>query len=372
MKVLITGTHFTPAQALIEVLKEKRFVLVYIGRKNTMEGDWVSSIESKILPKYGVKFLPLFAGRLQMVFNIYSVVSLLKFPVGFVQSFIYVLREKPDVTVSFGGYVGFPVVFSSWLLSVPVLVHEQTLVSGLSNKLSSFFADKIAVSFKNHDFLKNPKAFFSGNPVRKEVLQNSKPTKEFKDFLENAKKHKRLVVLVTGGNQGSHLINETVFELLPSLIKKYSIIHQTGDSKFKDFEKLKVAMEGLEEREFYLPKKWIDAPEWSYSLRNVDLIISRAGINTLFEIAYLKKPAIVIPHPFVFQDEQTKNAQYFSKYGFIEILYQKELTPKKLMESIDKKLKKAPVKIPNLDLGVFNAAKTLALALMLLSKENEI
>lgn len=371
MKVLITGTHFTPAQALIEVLREKNVEIVYIGRKETMEESSAPSVESKILPRYGVKYLSLFAGGIQRTSSFYTITSFLKIPIGFIQAFFYLTKEKPDVVVSFGGYVGLPVVFSSWLLSIPVLIHEQTLVSGLSNKLSSIFASKIAVSFKSHELLKNKKAFFSGNPIRSEVLKKTIPDIEFKHFLRNAKNKKRKILLVTGGNQGSHTINEIIFELLPNLLKKYAIIHQTGDSKFGDFEKLNSLKESLENKEFYIAKKWIDVADWSYSLRNVDLIISRAGVNTLFEITYLNKKAIVIPFPFIYKDEQTKNAEYFSRFGLLKKIAQKDLTPKKLLETIDKFLKEDIRKL-KLNLGITDAAKNLALAVLILASKNEI
>ncbi len=371
MKILLTGSHFTPAQALIEVLKEKKISVVYIGRKNTLEGDSADSVESKILPKDGVKFLPLFTGRLQRDFSLSAFFSLLKIPIGFIQSFIYILQEKPDAVVSFGGYVGFPVVFCSWLLSIPVLVHEQTLVSGLSNKLSSIFAKKIAVSFIDHELLKNKKAFFTGNPIRKEVLNTTDPSLGYKDFIEKAIKEKKKILLVTGGNQGSHFINDLIFKLLTNLLKKYAVIHQTGDSKFRDFEKLDELGKSLDGDSLYLLSKWIEVKDWSYCLREADLVIGRAGINTLFELTYLTKKAIIIPIPYIYKDEQIKNSSYFAKFGFIDVILQKDATPAALLLKIEKNLNKK-IKVVNLDLGQKDAARKLALETMLLAQENEI
>src|SRR3989344_5972341 len=163
MKILITGAHFTPAVAVAEELKKTKGVeIVYVGRKTTQEGDESPSAESKVLPTLGIKFIPLIAGRLQRSFTIYTIPSFLKIPIGFLQAFFIILKEKPDVILSFGGYVAVPIVVMGWLLSVPIIVHEQTLVSGLANKISSLFADKVALSFLDKDRV-NEKTIVTGN-----------------------------------------------------------------------------------------------------------------------------------------------------------------------------------------------------------------
>jgi len=111
MKILITGTHFTSALAVLEELKKYEDIkLIYAGRNTTREGDSSKSVESEVLPKYGIKFIPVIAGRLQKAFTIYTIPSLLKLPIGFIQAFVIFLKEKPDVILSFGGYVSVPIV----------------------------------------------------------------------------------------------------------------------------------------------------------------------------------------------------------------------------------------------------------------------
>jgi UDP-N-acetylglucosamine--N-acetylmuramyl-(pentapeptide) pyrophosphoryl-undecaprenol N-acetylglucosamine transferase len=148
MKILLTGTHFTPAQALIEQLQAlPEIEMVYIGRRSTREGDKTESIESQVLPKMGVRFLPLISGRLSRNFSIWTLISLLKLPFGFIQSFWFVMKESPDVIVSFGGYLAVPVIFWGWWFSIPIVIHEQTLRLGLANRLSLPMASKIALAF---------------------------------------------------------------------------------------------------------------------------------------------------------------------------------------------------------------------------------
>lgn len=336
MKILVTGAHFTTALAVIEeLLKQPGVEIVYVGRKTTREGDPSPSAESQILPKRGVKFIPLITGRLQRSLTIYTIPSLLKIPIGLFQSLLIILSEKPDVVVSFGGYVALPLVIVAWLLSIPILIHEQTLVTGLSNKISSYFADKIAVSFSaNHSFNRQ-KTFLSGNPLRKEFLEPK--VWDWVDLslwiIDKAKKDKLPVILVTGGNQGSHILNLALEQTLDNLLKIACVIHQTGDSKYRDFERLEP-----KQNDRYLVRKFFyeDMPT---ILIKADLVVSRAGINILTELAYLGKPTLVVPIPYLFADEQNKNAQYFEKLGLVKILPQSKLTGKSLLTNIKVMLK---------------------------------
>ncbi len=374
MKILITGTHFTPAQAVIEELQKIPDVqIVYIGRKKTMEGDSTLSVESQVFSRLHVKFLDLVAGRFQKNFNIYTISSLLKIPVSLVLALYYLIKEKPDVILSFGGYIGVPVVICGWSLSVPIIIHEQTLVAGLANKISALFASKIAVSFKEHPLIDSDKVIFTGNPLRKELFKKDEKniSEEFRKIIKKAKDAGKPIVLITGGNQGSHTINQTLMDLIPKVIQKNIVIHQTGDSKFKDFEKLNELRETLVEKGNYLIKKWIDVADWAFVLQNCDTVISRAGVNTLSEIAYLQKKAIVIPFPFLYQNEQVKNAKYFSKLKFIKVLYEENLTSGNLLKMLNRTLKEQFPEKNNIDkIYIEDASRRLAQQTLLLGVGN--
>lgn len=373
MKILITGTHFTPAQAVMEELKNHPGVEIsYIGRKYTKEGDQTPSVESQILPKMGVKFIPLTSGRLQRSFTFYTIPSLLKIPWGFLSALYLVAKEKPDVTLSFGGYVGLPVVFASWLLSVPIIIHEQTLIPGLANQLSSLFADKKAVSFPRENSEIN--VILTGNPIRKEIFSASPKA----GFATGRAVHLHLrsrlpLIFVTGGNQGSHLINQTVSDILEELTEFACVIEQTGDSKYLDFEQALKKKQSLAHPDRFLAKKWLDAEEMAKILKTSDLVISRAGINTMLELAYLGVPALVIPIPYLTHDEQNTNAQYFAKLGLAKILPQEKLTPENLLENIKEMLKDLPNLKENAQKAknavIPDAAKRLSLETLLLGKK---
>lgn len=334
MKILISGAHFTPAIAVIEELKKTKGVnIIYVGRKNTIEGDSTPSQESKIIPTLGVKFIPITTGRFQRSFTIYTIPSLLKIPIGFIQALWIILSEKPDVVLSFGGYVAIPLVVVGWLFSIPILVHEQTLVSGLANKISSFLADKIALSFDKN--VKDKRVVLTGNPIRDTVINPKKNLDlEYRKFFENSIKKKLPTILVMGGNQGSHVINEALYQCFNKLIKVALVLHVTGDNKFQDFEKFK-----NRENDHYLVKKWI-GEEYGTILSKVDLVVSRAGANTLTELAFVAKPALVIPIPYLYQDEQNKNAKYFENLNLVKILSQHDLSGESLFENIKSMLAK--------------------------------
>lgn len=341
MKILIIGTHLTPALAVIDQLNnDPNTDLVYIGRSSTMEGDDTKSIESRIFSNLGIKFLPLISGRLQRTLTPYAILSLFKIPFGFIQAMYYLLMEKPDVVLSFGGYISVPVVISAWLLNIKIIIHEQTLVSGFANTISANFADIIAVSFPGKLF-KNKNVIVTGNPIRREIIEPKKTSndKEINGIINLSKKEKKPLILITGGNQGSHVINKTVSQNLNKLTELGLIIHQTGDSKYKDFDKLLSLKLTLSNPEKYLVRKWIDGANLGFILSHVDLVISRSGINTMQELAFYGIPTITVPLPHISGDEQTVNAKYFEKAGMVRILYQKNLTPENLLAEIKLMLK---------------------------------
>lgn len=375
MKVLITGAHFTPAAALIHQLKKlKDIEIVYVGRKYTREGDKSPSVESSILPKLGVKFISIIAGRLQRSFTRYTIPSLFKIPVGIIQSFYIIITEQPDVVVSFGGYNAVPAVFSSWLLSVPVLIHEQTMVTGLANKISSLFADKIAVSFPGDYSFNKEKTIVTGNPIRQELIQNeNRVSKEIKNFIHKAREEKLPIILITGGNQGSHLINEVCKDSLRELLNIAYVVHQTGDSKYKDFEGLQEISSSLPNKNRYLPKVWVEVNDWSLLLREADLCVSRAGVNTLLELALFGVPTIVVPIPYIYKNEQVVNAKFFTENGLSEIIYQDKFNKETLLSEVKRALKDMPFRCKRAKLAksvvIQDADKRLAQEVLLLSHE---
>jgi UDP-N-acetylglucosamine--N-acetylmuramyl-(pentapeptide) pyrophosphoryl-undecaprenol N-acetylglucosamine transferase len=326
MKILITGGHLSPALAVIEKLKNNQ--VYYVGRKHTFEGDSAVSLEYQEISKLGIPFFALTTARLQRKFTKHTVPSLIKFPLGFTQSLRILRQIKPDVVLGFGGYVSLPVVLAAFFLKVPIVIHEQTLEAGLANKIEARFASKICISWAaSEKYFPQKKAVLTGNPLRGIVL-NAKPFKEEAGLPK---------IYITGGSSGSHIINSLVEKSLEKLLEKFTVVHQTGDARaYADFEKLQLAVNKLKPTiaKNYHPQKFFSPEEVANNLSRANLVVGRAGINTVTELIYFRTPAFLIPLPFSQRNEQLKNALFLKELGIGEIGFQNELTPEIFVKKI--------------------------------------
>ena len=270
-------------------------------------------------------------GKIQTIFTKSTLPDLFKIPLGLLKSFFVVLKIKPDLVLSFGGGSGSLVSFISFLLGIPVVIHEQTAVMGRGNKLTAKFAKKIAISRESSkEFFDSKKIVLTGNPIN-----------PFFNKIRNRDEVK--TIFITGGSRGSEKINQTLVKILPTLLKKYKIIHQAGEKhahKYRAFGKVDMLK----------------------TLTIVDIVIARAGANTVSEIIAAKKPSILIPIPWSYMNEQTKNAEFAESLGVARIISQNELTPEGLEIEIEKMVRDYPEiikKIKNIVSPDLNASKKL-------------
>lgn len=331
-RVVLTGGHAaTTAIATIEeiIRRQDKWDLYWIGAKYAVEGKKTPTLESTALPKRGVNFQPIITGRLQRKFTFWTIPSLLKIPLGFFHAFFVLLKIRPQLILSFGGFAAFPVVVASWILRIPVVIHEQTIEVGRANKYSSFFAKKIAISReKSKKYFPEGKVVVTGNPIMTQIAEIS-PKKKMSE---------PPTILVMGGSRGSLFINNLIAELLPELLKDNYLIHLTGKIGYEMFSKLKETLpEEISEK--YEVYDSVDPMQIDGVYKRADLIVSRAGANTVSEVMAVKIPAIFIPIPFSYQDEQTKNAEYAKEYGIGVTLKQKTLTKEKLLIKINEVFK---------------------------------
>ncbi len=327
MKIVIIGGHLTPALSLIEALEGKAEIL-YVGRKHALEGDKAVSLEYATITEKNIPFAQIKTGRLQRSLTKHTVPSLAKTPAGFLRSMLILKKYKPDVVVGFGGYVSVPVIMAAKVLRIPIVIHEQTLEAGAANRFVAKFADKICVSFDSSiKYFPKEKVVLTGNPIRDAI---NHPKKKFP--LES----KDPVIYITGGSQGSHFINHMISENLAKLLDKYILVHQTGDShEFKDYDKLSILKEGLNNgKDRYIISKFYSPFEVGAIMKRADLVISRAGVNTISELIILEKPSYLIPLPISQKDEQLKNAEFLKKLGLGEIGNQKSLTPEIFLREV--------------------------------------
>lgn len=326
MKIALIGGHPSPAIAIAEELKENN--LIYLGRKYTFEGERALSFEYQNITALGIPFYSITTGRLQRRFTEHTIFSLLKLPIGLIQSFLILLFKRPDVVVGFGGYLELPVIFSAWILRIPVVLHEQTLGAGLANRISSRFAKKICISWESsRRFFPKDKVILTGNPIRNKILNIQSSTQKEK------------LIYITGGSAGAHAINLLVDGCLKELLKISRVIHQTGDShEYKDFEKLKQFKSSLPKilRDKYQVSKFISESSVAGVLSRATLVVGRAGINTISELIFLNKPCFLIP--LSQGSEQRQNAAYVHEIGLGEVGEQEKLSSKILFNKVQEML----------------------------------
>ena len=329
MKVVICGGHFSPAYALIEELeKDPDIKIIFFGRKFTTEGSGNFSAEYKEISQKNIESHWIVTGRLQRVVSFYTLQALAKIPTGFLQSFFYLFTERPKLIVSFGGSLSFPVVFCGWLLGIDSVTHEQAIIPGLATRINSFFAKKVFVTWPQtkNDF-GGRKAELIGNLTRKAIFKKKAKDEKIAGFLANTNK----TIYITGGNQGSHVLNRFTFEWIKK-IRNYQIIHQVGTADFRgDLKKA----QSIREKN-YLAFELIRPEDIGAVLNGAYLVISRSGANTCWELLQLKKPAILVPLPVSAGQEQEKNAQLLKKAGLVEVIDQKDLSFDKLEKAVAK------------------------------------
>lgn len=309
-RIFITGGHLTPAVAMIDLLLERGWQIYYIGRKYAQEEDSSISVEYHTIKRYKkkVKLLLITTGKLQRYFNLKSLLSLLKIPIGFLQSFYWIVKYHPDVVLSFGSYVALPVSLLAWFFKIPVVTHEQTRSTGLANRLLGKISVRICLTWADlyNSFLSD-KAVVTGLPLRKQLL-------EIREDLP-VKLNKPLIY-VSGGSLGSHRINELLMPLIYRLSNNFSIIHQCGQTKkYHDYNRLIAVRQKLPPflKDNYLPIPYIDANKLGWVYKNAMFVVGRAGANTVYELIVFSLPTIFIPLSWSSGNEQYLNAEIFVK-----------------------------------------------------------
>ena len=317
-KIVLTGGgtagHVTPNIALLPRLREAGFEITYIGSYHGIEKQLLK--EQKI-PYYGIS-----SGKLRRYFDIKNFSDPLKVIKGLAQSIRLMRKIKPDLVFSKGGFVSVPVILAARFCHIPSIIHESDLTPGLANKLAIPNAAKVCCNFpETLKYLPEDKAVLTGSPIRSELLSGNK---------ENARKNcnftnEKPILFIVGGSSGSKFINDTIRGLLPELLKTYQIIHMCGKGNIE---------ESLNRTAGYKQYEYIGA-ELSDIFALADLVISRAGANSICELLALQKPNILIPlSANASRGDQILNAQSFEKQGFSVVIEEEVITPDKLLNMI--------------------------------------
>ena len=337
--IIFTGGHHNSTLEIAKTIKKEGYLVLWIGHKFTQRGDKSLSAEYQEVTANKIKFLELKAGKFYRKFDL---IEWLKILLGFIQSLYYLLLNRPALIFSSGGYISVPVVIAGWVLRIPSITHEQTVVAGWANKAISPFVKKILLTHESSKAnYPEEKSIVVGLPLRKEILSP-----------EYSKKFEPKLLYITCGKQGSHVINQSVFPIIPKLVKKFTVIHQTGANTLtKDAERsrrIKEKLGDLKNRYIYGP--YFFSEDAATYLRSSSIIVSRSGAHASYEFMTLNKKTVLIPIPWVSHNEQLLNAKLVAKQTGSIILEEKDLSPESLYQAImevDKSKKITPtVKLP--------------------------
>ena len=303
-----TGGHVFPAIAVARELQQQGWEICWLGTKDRMEAD--------LVPKHGIPIEFIQISGLKGK----GVGALLKAPFAILRAVMQarkiIKKFKPDAVLGMGGYVSGPGGIAAKLCGVPVILHEQNAVAGLTNVWLSKIARRVLQAFPNAF----PNAEVVGNPVRQDLFEIEAPEQRF------AERSYPINILVMGGSQGAQVINQTVPEVAKVLGNQVFISHQVGKGKLAGVEEIYHATGNGVASEFIDDMK--AAYEWA------DLVICRSGALTVCEIAAAGLPAVFVP--FQHKDKQQfLNAEYLVETGAAYVIEQPEFTPEKLLAVLE-------------------------------------
>jgi UDP-N-acetylglucosamine--N-acetylmuramyl-(pentapeptide) pyrophosphoryl-undecaprenol N-acetylglucosamine transferase len=312
-----TGGHVFPALATARCLEQQGVSIHWMG---TQKG-----IESSVVPNAGIQLHTIDVqglrgkGRLSLLLAPFKLVKAIW------QAVKVVRKVRPDVVLGMGGFASGPGAVAARLLRIPLVIHEQNAVAGMTNRISAKLAQRILVAFPGA-FSGAVKTEQTGNPVRGAILDLPEPEVRYsqRDGVIN--------VLIVGGSLGAKAINEIVPEALAelSIEERPCVWHQTGKQNFEVTQE-KYRVLNLSARVDAFIEHMDEAYGWA------DLVICRSGALTVSELAIAGVPALLIPFPFAVDDHQTGNARYLEEAGAAWIIQQSDLKKDDLVKILRNK-----------------------------------
>ena len=339
-----TAGHVTPNLALLPHLSDRGCEVSYIG---SYDGIEKGLIEAAGVPYYGIS-----SGKLRRYFDPKNFSDPLKVLKGFFEARKLLKNLKPEVVFSKGGFVSVPVVLAAKTRRIPCIIHESDITPGLANKICIPTAKKICANFpETMKYLPEDKAVLTGTPIREELFKGNKIAGlDFCGFTAN-----KPVIMIVGGSTGAAALNEAVRNLLPTLLRDYQIIHLCGKGKAADEYG---NTEGYRQFE-YISKEMKDL------FAAADLVISRAGANSICELLALRKPHILVPlSAAASRGDQILNAESFEHQGFSYVLQEEKLTNDTLLGAIHYVMEHRQNYIDAMEKSKLNEAITTILGLL--------
>ena len=317
-RILLTGGgtagHVTPNIALLPRLRELGYDISYMGSYD--------GIEKKLITEFQIPYYGISSGKLRRYFDPKNFSDPFKVLKGYGEAVRIIRKLKPDVVFSKGGFVSVPVVLAAKRCKVPCIIHESDMTPGLANKLAIPAASKVCYNFpETLQYLPKDKAVLSGSPIRQELLHgDALAARKFTGLTDD-----KPVILVMGGSLGAAAVNEAVRKILPTLLKDFHVIHLCGKGK------LDASLSGLSG---YVQYEYINE-ELKDLFALADIVISRAGANSICELLALHKPNLLIPlSAAASRGDQILNARSFEKQGFSLVLEEEAISNEVLLQTI--------------------------------------
>ena len=320
MRILIagggTGGHLFPGIALAEELKRRNpeSVSIFVGTK--------TGIESRVIPKLGFELRNIKIGGLKGKSSMEKVRNLSIIPGSVYQSIRLIREYKPKLVIGMGGYASAPVALAAKLMRVKTAICEQNTIPGLTNRILAGFVDRIFTSFPETMYLSSTKRTrFTGNPVRRDLIAGSSKDKVYRGEFS---------LLILGGSQGAHSINEhmlNALDYLESVKDSLRIVHQTGNTDYDRTCRV-------------YRKKGFDSEVTSFIddmasvYRDADLVVCRAGATTISELTVYGRASLLVPYPFAANNHQEVNARVLSDRGAARMILNGDLKGDNLAEMI--------------------------------------
>lgn len=333
-----TGGHIYPGLAVAEEARAifasngEAVKIVWIGSKEPLDGDIVLKARTKDGGRVADKFCAIRAGKLRRYLSWRNITDVFKVALGFFDSLVCLAREKPSMLFSKGGFVSVSPCAAAKLLHITVFTHECDFTAGLATRLNCLFAKKVLLSYpETKQYIKakyQNKCVAIGNPVRKAFYEADR--KKGLSFLGLKDNGNRPIVLFIGGSLGAQQINTLVEENLAWLCERFIVVHQTGNKgraqSAGEGENGAPAARCALINEYYHPFPFIYG-EMPDVMEAADIVVSRAGANSIWECAVLRRPMVLIPLCGEgTRGDQEDNAKYFAKHGAAKALCGKDAT----------------------------------------------
>ena len=313
-----TGGHVFPALAVARALRERNESIVWLGTE--------PGIEARLVPAEGIELERVRVKGLRRRGLSAWLTAPLQIVLAVVEALRILRRRRPKLVLGMGGYTAGPGGIASWLLRIPLVIHEQNAVAGLTNRLLANFAREVLEAFPG-SFSARVKTRLTGNPVRHDIAALPAPDLRLRG------RSGRLRLLVLGGSQGAKALNVVVgpaVALLPEA-ERPEIRHQAGENTYGVAE-IAYHRAGVQAHLQSFITDMAEAYGWA------DLVIARAGALTVAELAAAGVGAILVPYPAAVDDHQTRNAAYLVNAGAATLIPESELDAKRLAAELQQRI----------------------------------